>query len=72
MTKEEFIIKVKEIIDTTAEIDENTILAEIEEWDSVAILGLLSLYDELNVEIDVDEFENFKTMKDLLEKGNID
>jgi hypothetical protein len=41
MTKEEFIELLIETIDTEDEINENTLLDEIEEYDSIAILILL-------------------------------
>jgi len=69
MTKQEFIEKLIDLLDV--EVDENTNLIELEEWDSLAMLGLLSLYDELEVEIDIDEMDNFKSVKDLLQKANL-
>jgi len=69
MTKEEFIEKLSDLLDT--EIDENTSLEELEEWDSLAMLGLLSIYDELQVEIDIDEMDDFKNVNDLLKKANL-
>jgi acyl carrier protein len=69
MTKQEFIEKLSELLEV--QVDENTNLLELEEWDSLAMLGLLSLYDELEVEIDIDEMDNFKSVKDLLQKANL-
>ncbi len=70
MTKQEFVEKLSEILDV--EVDENTDLRELEEWDSLAMLGVLALYDELGVEIDINEMDEFKSVKDLLNKANID
>ena len=70
MTKQEFVEKLSEILDV--EVDENTDLRELEEWDSLAMLGVLALYDEIGVEIDINEMDEFKSVKDLLNKANID
>ncbi|MEO1927138.1 MAG: phosphopantetheine-binding protein [Nautiliaceae bacterium] len=70
MTKQEFIEKLSEVLDV--EVNENTDLTELEEWDSLAMLGVLSLYDELGVEIDINEMDEFKSVKDLLKKAHID
>jgi len=70
LTKQEFVEKLSEILDV--EVDENTDLRELEEWDSLAMLGVLALYDELGVEIDINEMDEFKSVKDLLNKANID
>ena len=72
MTKQEFINQLKENIQTSMELNENTLLDDIPEWDSLAMLGLLSLFDELNVEVDIDELEECKTIKDLLKKAELD
>jgi len=68
LTKQEFIEKLSELLDV--EVNENTDLRELEEWDSLAMLGVLALYDEIGVEIDINEMDEFKSVKDLLEKTN--
>ena len=72
MTKQEFIENLKENIQTSMELNENTLLDDIPEWDSLAMLGLLSLFDELNVEVGIDELEECKSIKDLLKKAGLD
>lgn len=71
MDKQEFIEKLKENIQTEMELNENTLLSEIPEWDSLAMLGLLALFDELEVEIGIDELEECKTIGDILKKAGI-
>ena len=69
MAKQEFIERLSELLDV--EVDENTDLLQLEEWDSLAMLGILSLYDELEIEIDIDELDELKSVKDLLKKANL-
>ena len=72
MTKQEFIEKLKKNIQTSMDLDENTLLDDIPEWDSLAMLGLLALFDELEVEIGIEELEECKSIKDILQKAGIE
>ena len=72
MTKQEFIEKLRENIQTSMDLDENTLLDDIPEWDSLAMLGLLSLFDELEVEIGIEELEECKSIKDIFQKAGIE
>jgi acyl carrier protein len=53
-------------IDTEVEISENILLDEIEEYDSIAILSLMSMYDEIGVKIYPNDFVSLKTIQDLI------
>jgi len=66
MTKEEFIELLIETIDTEDEINENTLLDEIEEYDSIAILSLMSMYDDIGVRVNPKDFVELKTIQDLI------
>jgi len=66
MTKEEFIEFLIETIDTEDEINENTLLDEIEEYDSIAILSLMSMYDDIGVRVNPKDFVELKTIQDLI------
>ena len=66
MTKEEFIELLIETIDTEDEINENTLLNEIEEYDSIAILSLMSMYDDIGVRVNPKDFVELKTIQDLI------
>ena len=72
MTKQEFITQLRESIQTEMDLNEKTLLSEIPEWDSLAMLGLLALFDELEVEVGIDELEECKSVKDLLKKAGIE
>lgn len=72
MTKQEFITQLRESIQTEMDLNEKTLLSEIPEWDSLAMLGLLALFDELEVEVGIDELEECKSVEDLLKKAGIE
>ncbi len=67
MTKDNFLELLAETIDTEMELEETTLLDEIDEYDSIAVLSLMSLYDELNVKVSPRDFENLKVVADLIE-----
>ena len=66
MTKSEFLELLAETIDTECELNEELPLDEIEEYDSIAILSLMSMYDELDVKVSPSNFQDLKTVADLI------
>ena len=66
MTKNEFLELLAETIDTEVELHEDLLLDEIEEYDSIAILSLMSMYDELGVKVSPSDFQDLKTVADLI------
>jgi acyl carrier protein len=65
MSKEEFLELLMQTIDCE-EISEDMKLEEIDEYDSVAVLSLMSMYDELGIKVLPKDFENLETVKDLI------
>lgn len=66
MRKEEFLELLKETIDTEEELSEELRLDEIEEYDSIAVLSLMSMYDELGVKVKPSDFEKLENVADLI------
>ena len=66
MKKEEFIVLLEEAIDIE-ELNENMLLNEIDGYDSIAILSLMSIYDEINVKVSPNDFKDLKTINDLIQ-----
>jgi acyl carrier protein len=66
MKENEFIELLTETIDTEDEIGVDTLLEEIEEYDSIAVLSLMSMYDELSIKVSPDDFKDLKTVADLV------
>ncbi len=72
MDKKEFIEKLKDIMQTDSEIDENTELETIEEWDSIAKISLISFMDsEFKISLNGADIEEFKTVSDILKKVGV-
>jgi acyl carrier protein len=66
MKKDEFLEVLAETIDTEEELNEDMNLEDIEEYDSIAVLSLMSMYDEMGVKVTPKDFNNLETIKDLI------
>ena len=66
MTQDEFIELIAETIDTEDEISPETELDDIEEYDSIAVLSLMSMYDELGIKVAPDNFKELQTVAELI------
>ncbi|EAK9946144.1 acyl carrier protein [Campylobacter lari] len=67
MKKTDFIKKLEELLQIDYSLDENTILENIEEYDSLALLSLSVLYDqEFNICIHGAELKACKNVADLI------
>ena len=66
MTKEEFLDLLAETIDTEEELNEKINLDEIDEYDSIAVLSLMSMYDEMGVKVTPNDFKGLENVADLI------
>lgn len=68
MTNQEKLEKIAEIMNLEAEeIKEDTVLAEYDEWDSVAVLSFIALMDEeFGKQVRGREIRELVTVKDLM------
>jgi acyl carrier protein len=72
MTKEQFLKRLNGELMFSTNVKESDILSEIDEWDSLAMLNVLNVFDELGINIEIDEIESCKSVKDILTKANVD
>ncbi len=68
MTREEFIAELEEIFQVDeGTFDESQKLEDMEEWDSMAALALIGLFDSmLSKELPADEITKFETIQDIV------
>lgn len=66
MNRAEFIAEIASTLETTEPLTGEHILADIPDYDSLAILNLLSLYDGLNVVTSPEEIGKAETVDDLV------
>lgn len=67
MKREKFIKELEDTLgleDGVLDVDKN--LSDYERWDSLSMLSMLDLYDELEIDVDVSELEECKKVNDLL------
>lgn len=68
MTKKDFLHKLEELLQIEYSLNENMLLKDIEEYDSLALLSLSILYDqEFNIDIQGSELKSCKSIGDLIE-----
>lgn len=68
MTKSEFLNELNEIIQRDEQLVADEILEEIEEWDSMSVLGVMSMFDiEFSITITADDLRAAKTVQDLID-----
>ncbi|MBD65307.1 MAG: hypothetical protein CME62_08870 [Halobacteriovoraceae bacterium] len=67
MNKEEFFNQIADVMQSDDPINENTSLNEMEQWDSLTFLGVISFFDmELSLNITSEDLHKVKTAADLL------
>jgi acyl carrier protein len=71
MTKEEFLSQMVEAMDYESELSEEMVLDEIEEWDSLSMLNVLAIFHDNSIDIEVEDLEECKTVKDVIAKANL-
>lgn len=72
MTKEEFLTELQTMIGAAGKITEQTVLSDIPEWDSLAAMSAVSLFeDKLNKEINLAEIEQMSTVSDLVKAAGL-
>ncbi len=71
MTRNDFFDSIIKIIEIEEDINEQTTLSDIEEWDSLAAITTLALFKQkLGINVGAKDVLNCKTVKDLLNLGN--
>lgn len=68
MTEKQFLEKMMDLLDTEEEVTLDTVLADIEEWDSISLVGFLAFANNhSNSKITAAEVRDAKTINDLYE-----
>lgn len=71
MTKEDFILKFTDILQTEEEISMDTLLEDLEDWDSLNIMACVSWFLENKINITTKEIASCKTVGDIAKKFGI-
>lgn len=71
MTKEDFLKKFSDILQTDDPISFETELEELEDWDSLTKMSTVSWFLENNIQITVNDVSTFKTVAEIAEHFGI-
>ena len=69
MTREQLLIQIKNALQREEDLLEETPINEIKEWDSLAIISLIALFDSLfTINLTYNELNGVISIKDLIDK----
>ena len=69
MNKDEFLKNMQDILETDEVLDYDTVLDNLEEWDSLSKLATVTFLDNIfGIKATFSDFENFKTIGDIATK----
>lgn len=69
MTNEEFCVQMQDVLQTDAELRMETVLADLDEWDSLSMMATMAFADKnFGVKLSMADFRAMNTMADLAAK----
>lgn len=72
MNKAEFLEKLQDVLERDEEITEDMVLADMDEWDSLAAMALMAFFNKtLSITLLPAEVRKMKTVMDLINKAGI-
>ena len=72
MTKEEFLVKMQDVLQTDEELTADTVLNDLAEWDSLSMMATMAFFDKnFGVKIGLKDFKEMNTMADLIAKAGL-
>lgn len=72
MNKEQFLEEMVEVLQTENEITMETVLEDLEEWDSLSIMATMAFLDKnFGVKTNMSDYKNMTTVGDIAEKAGI-
>ena len=72
MDKQTFFEELKNAINREDDLDENMLLSSLPEWDSLGIMCVVTMFDDLfSINLDFSEVEKLETVRDLMKIAGI-
>lgn len=69
MTKDEFMVEMQEVLQTETELNADTVLADLDEWDSLSIMATMAFLDKhFGVKMKLADFRALSTVGDIAAK----
>ncbi len=72
MTKEEFLVEMQDVLQTDAELTMETVLEELDEWDSLSMMATMAFLDKnFGVKIKIADLKTLATIGDIATKAGV-
>ena len=72
MSKEEFLVKMQDVLQTDAELKIDTALGELEEWDSLSMMATMAFLDKnFGVKLQMADIKKFVSIGDIAAKAGV-
>lgn len=73
MNKEEFLIRLEDVLQTDEVLSFDTVLEDLDEWDSLSKLATLAFLDkEFNKKVTINEINKYVVVKDIANEVDLD
>jgi len=72
MTKDEFLEQMQDVLQTDVELAYETVLDELDEWDSLAIMATMAFLDKnFGVKTSIKDYREMSTIGDIAAKAGV-
>ena len=72
MTKNDFLNEMIEVLQTEEELSFDTVLADLEEWDSLSVMATMAFLDKsFGVKTTMKDYKEMKTIGDIAKKAGL-
>lgn len=72
MTKDEFIVQMQDVLQTDAELKMETVLDDLDEWDSLSMMATMAFLDKsFGIKVKVTDIKTFSTIGDIAAKAGV-
>ena len=72
MSKEEFLVQMQDVLQTEAELKMETVLDELDEWDSLSMMATMAFLDKnFGVKLKIADIKTLATIGDIAAKAGL-
>lgn len=72
MTKDEFLVQMQDVLQTDAELKMDTVLDELDEWDSLSMMATMAFLDKnFGVKVKIADLKTLATIGDIAAKAGV-
>ena len=72
MNKEDFLIQMQDVLQTEVDLTYETVLADLDEWDSLSIMATMAFLDKnFGVKTTINDYKSMQTIGDIAAKAGL-